>query len=55
MLLIQKPPSESIPYKCFNIGNGSSKKLLSFLKVIEDYLKIKAKIRLLTITSGGCY
>ena len=52
MLLIKKPPSESIPYKCFNIGNGSSKKLLSFLKVIEDYLKIKAKINYLPLQAG---
>ena len=52
MLLIKKPSSESIPYKCFNIGNGSSKKLLSFLKVIEDYLKIKAKIDYLPLQEG---
>ena len=52
MLLIKKPPSESIPYKCFNIGNGSSKKLLSFLKIIEDYLKIKAKKDYLPLPAG---
>ena len=52
MLLILKPPSESIPYKCFNIGKGSSKKLVSFLKVIENYLKIKAKINYLPLQEG---
>ena len=55
MLLIPKPPNESVPYKCFNIGNGSSRKLVSFLNVIEDYLQIKAKINYLPLQKGDIH
>jgi len=51
-LLIKKPSKNKIPYNCFNLGNGNSKKLTFFLKVIESNLLKKAKINYLSLQKG---
>ena len=50
--LIKKHSVKSIPYEIFNIGNGSPKKLLDYLKFIEKNLKRKAKIKKLPLQTG---
>ncbi len=50
--LIKKQSVKSIPYEIFNIGNGSPKKLLDYLKFIEKNLKRKAKIKKLPLQTG---
>ena len=39
-----KLDSSSAPYSIYNIGAGNPVKLTDFIKIIEDCLKIKAKI-----------
>ncbi len=50
--LIKKPSKKSIPYEIFNIGNGSPKKLLDYLKYIEKNLDKNTKIKKLPLQVG---
>ena len=50
--LLKKQPKNKIPYDIFNIGNGSPKKLVEYLKQIEIYLNKKAKIKKLPLQIG---
>ncbi len=50
--LIKKPSKDKIPYKIFNIGNGKSKKLKEYLKVIEKTLNKSAKVKNLPLQVG---
>ncbi len=47
-----KPSKKIIPYNIFNIGNGNPKKLLDYLKQIENNLEKKAKIKKLPLQIG---
>tara|TARA_B100001057_G_C22682423_1_gene884288 strand:- start:27 stop:995 length:969 start_codon:yes stop_codon:yes gene_type:complete len=50
--LINKQSKKTIPYEIFNIGNGTPKKLLDYLKYIEKSLKKKSKTKILPIQVG---
>ena len=43
--LIYKQSKKKIPYEIFNIGNGNPKKLLDYLKFIENNLNKTPKIK----------
>jgi UDP-glucuronate 4-epimerase len=47
--LINKPKNKKIPFNIFNIGNGNSKKLKEYIKLIEKNLDLKAKVKKLPI------
>ena len=51
-LLIKKQSKKNIPYEIFNIGNGSPKKLLDYLKNIEKNLNKTSKIKNLPLQIG---
>ena len=44
-LILNKPNKNKTPFNIFNIGKGNSKKLISYLKIIENNLGKKAKIK----------
>jgi UDP-glucuronate 4-epimerase len=49
-------PSESTaPFKIYNIGNNDPKKLMEFVKAIENKLEKKAKINLKPLQKGDVY
>ena len=49
-------PSESkSPFKIYNIGNNDPKKLMEFVKVLENKLKKKAKINFRPLQKGDVY
>ncbi len=48
-LLIKKPKKNKIPFNVFNIGNGNSRKLTEYIKLIEKNLKLKAKLKKMPI------
>ena len=50
--LINKQSKKTIPYEIFNIGNGTPKKLLDYLKYIEKNLKKKSKTKRLPLQVG---
>ena len=50
--LIKKQSKKSIPYEIFNIGNGTPKKLLDYLKHIEKNLNKISKINKLPLQVG---
>ena len=50
--LIKKQSNKSIPYEIFNIGNGSPKKLIEYLRNIEKNLNKKTKIKKLPLQKG---
>ena len=50
--LTLKSPKKKIPYDIFNIGNGNSNKLLSYLKQIENILQKKARTKKLPLQIG---
>ena len=50
--LIKKQSKKSIPYEIFNIGNGTPKKLLDYLKYIEKNLKKISKTKRLPLQVG---
>ena len=50
--LINKQSKKTIPYEIFNIGNGTPKKLLDYLKYIEKNLKQKSKTKRLPLQVG---
>ena len=50
--LIKKQSKKNIPYEIFNIGNGTPKKLLDYLKYIEKNLKKKSKTKRLPLQVG---
>ncbi len=50
--LINKQSKKTIPYEIFNIGNGTPKKLLDYLKYIEKNLNKKSKIKRLPLQVG---
>jgi len=50
--LINKQSKKTIPYEIFNIGNGTPKKLLDYLKHIEMNLKKISKIKSLPLQVG---
>jgi|MDTF01.1.fsa_nt_gb UDP-glucuronate 4-epimerase len=47
-----KNPKKQNKYKVYNIGNGKPFKLMKFIKLIEEELKIKAKIKYLPTQPG---
>jgi len=48
-LIISKPKKNKIPFNIFNLGNGKSRTLNEYIKLIEKNLNIKAKIKKLPI------
>ncbi len=50
--LIKKQSKKSIPYEIFNIGNGTPKKLLDYLKHIENNLNKISKTKKLPLQVG---
>ena len=50
--LIKKQSKKSIPYEIFNIGNGTPKKLLDYLKHIEKKLNKISKTKKLPLQTG---
>jgi len=50
--LIKKNSKKSKLYEIFNIGNGSPKKLMDYIKEIEKNLKISANIKKLPLQKG---
>ena len=40
---------QQIPFNIFNIGNGNSKKLKEYIKLIEKNLNLKAKVKKLPL------
>ena len=50
--LINKQSKKTIPYEIFNIGNGTSKKLLDYLKHIEKNLNKISKTKKLPLQVG---
>ena len=50
--IIKKPSKNNIPYNCFNIGRGKSKKLKYFLNLVEINLGKKGKIKKLPLQLG---
>lgn len=50
--IIKKPSKKTIPFNCFNIGNGSPRKLKDFLNEIEKNLGKKAKINSKPLQKG---
>ncbi|MDC0216869.1 NAD-dependent epimerase/dehydratase family protein [Pelagibacteraceae bacterium] len=48
-LIINKPKKQQIPFNIFNIGNGNSKKLKEYIKLIEKNLNLKAKVKKLPL------
>jgi len=51
-LLINKQSKKTIPYQIFNIGNGTPKKLIDYLKHIEKNLKKISKTKKLPLQVG---
>ena len=50
--LLEKPSKKNIPHEIYNIGNGDSKPLKMFLKLIEKNLNKKAKLKLKKLQKG---
>tara|TARA_B100000575_G_scaffold280587_1_gene270261 strand:+ start:142 stop:1104 length:963 start_codon:yes stop_codon:yes gene_type:complete len=50
--LIYKQSKKKIPYEIYNIGNGNPKKLLEYLKYIENYLNKAPKIKKKSLQVG---
>ena len=50
--LINKQSKKTIPYEIFNIGNGTPKKLLDYLKYIEKNLNKNSKTKKLPLQVG---
>ena len=46
------PADSFAPYKIFNIGNNKPVELMTFIKLLEDALKIKAKIDFMPMQDG---
>ena len=51
-LLLKKPPKQKIPFDVLNIGNGKSIFLKKAIKIIENKIGIKAKIKNLKLQKG---
>ena len=52
---ISDPSESSSSYKVYNIGNNNPKKLMEFVRAIENKLKKKAKINFLPLQKGDVY
>ena len=50
--IIKKPKKHKIPFSIFNIGNGNSKKLKDYIKLIEKNLALKAKVKKLPMQAA---
>ena len=50
--LLKKQSKKTIPYQIFNIGNGNPKKLVDYLKHIENNLNRTSKIKKLPLQIG---
>ncbi len=50
--IINKPHKGKTPFNVFNIGNGNSRKLKDYLKLIENKLQKKAKLKKLPLQKG---
>ena len=50
--IIMKPPRKKIPYNCFNIGNGKSRKLKDYLFYIEKFIQKKSKSKKIGLQKG---
>ena len=48
----KNPISTTAPFEIFNIGNSKPIELMYYIKLIEKYLKKKAKIKFLPIQPG---
>ena len=53
--LIKKPPRSKIPYEIYNIGSNNPKHLKEFLKILENKLNIKAKIKYQPLQLGDVH
>ncbi len=50
--VINRPSRSKIPFNVFNIGNGNSRKLKDYLKIIEKKIGKKAKIKKMPLQKG---
>ena len=50
--LTTKPPKTKIPFRRINIARGRSEKLLKYVNLIEKYLNIRAKKKMLKLQKG---
>jgi len=50
--IIKKQSKKNIPFEIFNIGNGSPKKIIDYLKYIEKHLNKRARIKKLPTQLG---
>jgi len=50
--IITKPSQNKIPYNCFNIGNGKSRKLKDYLFYIEKFIQKKSKSKKINLQKG---
>ena len=55
LLIINKPPSSSIPFDIFNLASGNPKSLKYFLAIIENKLNISARKKLKSMQKGDVY
>jgi len=46
------PSSSSAPFKVYNIGNNQPIELMHYIRVIEEYLGVKAKVNMLPLQPG---
>lgn len=53
--LINKPPNKKVPYDVFNIAGNEPRHLKDFLRIIEKYLNIKPKVKLLKMQIGDVH
>ncbi len=53
--IIKKPSKKTIPYEVYNIGGNRPEKLMNFVRVISDILKIKPKIIYKSLQQGDVY
>ena len=50
--IIKKIPNKKIPFAKYNIGSDKPIKLIKFLKIIENRLNLKARVKFLTFQKG---
>jgi len=50
--LVNRPPTDSVPYEVYNIASGKPKKLMYFLKIIENNLKKNASLNMKELQKG---
>jgi UDP-glucuronate 4-epimerase len=50
--LVNRPSLKSVPYEVYNIASGKPKKLMYFLKIIENNLKKNASLNMKELQKG---